>query len=315
MLVRSRSQIVLCSLALLVTTGSLCGCKKATPPEKFLTTAEASVAAKKSLAGLKPVVAALAGKLAGMRKRIESIPPDLPGFSEVRGKFYSTDEAFGVMGPKLQWLAERLDAATKSKQQDELEAVSKDIDKTYGELAEMDGLMLQVLHEVLPFERIILRAKEVGAEFYTRKLATGYEVRAEKQGLEQRLIEFLEDVKAAPDGSSWFDFDRLLFSTRAEINREASEDQLKSIAEILKAYPHSKVKIGGYTDNTGTSAAQKSLSEERANATKKALVSLGVPAARLETAGFGADRPRCPANDTEECKSKNRRVSLLVTAK
>lgn len=314
MVVRSRLQIVMCVLGLLAAAGSLDGCKKEKPQEKPAEVAVDSEAVKKSFDGLKPALAALNTKFTNLRKKVDVIPANVPGFADTRAKFFATDEALGVMGPKLDWLSGRLDSALKTKNREELAKVSKDIDKTYAELAEMDGIALQVLHEVLPYERIIDRAKEVGAEYYTHKLSSGFEVRAEKQGLEQRLIEFLDDPKQKAPKATWVDFDRVLF-TGADINREASEDQLKSVAEILKAYPKAKIKLGGFTDNSGAPAANKALSAQRAGAVKKALESLGVAEARIESEGFGAEQALCPANDTEACKSKNRRISILVTAK
>jgi flagellar motor protein MotB len=43
-------------------------------------------------------------------------------------------------------------------------------------------------------------------------------------------------------------------------------------------------------------------------------VGLGVPAARLSTAGFGADRP-LQSNATVAGRARNRRTELLVTVK
>ena len=73
--------------------------------------------------------------------------------------------------------------------------------------------------------------------------------------------------------------------------------------------------IGGFTDNTGPAAANKKLSTERAEAIKAMLVSLDVAASRLAAAGYGPAQPVCAANDTEECKAKNRRIAVRVTAK
>lgn len=315
MVVRSRLQFVSCAVGLLIGINSLAACKKQEKAQdKSVQAAVDAEAVKKSLEGLKPALAGVNTKFASLHKQVDVIPANVPGFADTRSKFYATDEALGVMGPKLEWLSGRLDSATKTKNNEELLQVKKDIDKTYKELAEIDGIGLQVLHEVLPYERIIQRAKEVGAEFYTHKLPNGFEVRAEKEGLEQRLVEFIGDPKQKADKAGWLDFDRLLF-TGTDINHEASEDQLKSVAEILKAYPKVTIKVGGFTDNSGAPAANKALSGERADAVKKALVSLGVAEARIATEGFGAESPLCPANDTEACKSKNRRVSVRVTAK
>ena len=44
-------------------------------------------------------------------------------------------------------------------------------------------------------------------------------------------------------------------------------------------------------------------------------ITLGVAAPRLQAEGYGPLQPVCPANDTLECKLKNRRIAAQVTAK
>jgi hypothetical protein len=119
---------------------------------------------KQSLAALKPKLAALNTKFAALHKQVDPLPPNLPGFSDVRAKFYNTDIGLGVMGAKLTWLSDRLDAALKSGNSEELQQVSKDIARTHDEFAQIDRLAIEVLHQVLPFQRMAeLRATEPGA--------------------------------------------------------------------------------------------------------------------------------------------------------
>lgn len=42
---------------------------------------------------------------------------------------------------------------------------------------------------------------------------------------------------------------------------------------------------------------------------------MGVAKNRLESEGYRPEHLECPANDTEECKAKNRRIAIRVTAK
>ena len=130
-------------------------------------------------------------------------------------------------------------------------------------------------------------------------------------------IAMVRTLKQALDAAGlvvWFDFDRLLFDTNSATLQPASNEQLTNIAEILKAYPNVKIKIGGYTDNTGDPSNNQKLSQDRANNVMAALEQMGVASDRLEAQGYGADHPVAD-NSTEEGRQKNRRISMRVTAK
>ena len=90
-------------------------------------------------------------------------------------------------------------------------------------------------------------------------------------------------------------------------------DGRATVAEIvtmLKGAPAMKIAIEGHTDNVGQAAANKSLSEKRAQSVMAAIVAGGVDAKRLSAAGFGQERPVAD-NRGEEGRAKNRRVELV----
>ncbi len=150
---------------------------------------------------------------------------------------------------------------------------------------------------------------------FMKKLASGFELKGNAGGIESGLIGFIESDKVV-DKTTWFNFDRLTFKTAsADLDMEKSIDQLNNIVEIMKAFPKVKLKIGGYTDSDGDDKANMALSQKRADATKAALVKMGVAAARLEAEGYGEAHPVCPANDTPECKAQNRRIAVRVMEK
>lgn len=82
------------------------------------------------------------------------------------------------------------------------------------------------------------------------------------------------------------------------------------LAAALKEDPDFKISIEGHTDNTGTPAANKTLSEQRAQAVLKALVAKGIDASRLSAKGWGQEKPVAD-NATEEGKAMNRRVEIV----
>jgi outer membrane protein OmpA-like peptidoglycan-associated protein len=150
--------------------------------------------------------------------------------------------------------------------------------------------------------------------FFTKKLPNGVELNIPELGVENKLITFLEDNNKAVDKDTWFSFDRLTFETGSATLKPESDEQLKNIAEILKAYPNASIKLGGYTDNTGDAKANLKLSQERAASVKAALEGMGISADRLQAEGYGQEHPVAD-NSTEEGRAKNRRIDIRVTKK
>ena len=70
------------------------------------------------------------------------------------------------------------------------------------------------------------------------------------------------------------------------------------------------ISIEGHTDNVGTPAANKTLSENRARAVMQAVVAQGIAASRLRSAGHGQEKPIAD-NRSEDGRAKNRRVELV----
>jgi len=150
--------------------------------------------------------------------------------------------------------------------------------------------------------------------FFKKKLANGFELNIPENGIESKLLAFV-DGGSAIDKTTWFNFDRLNFATgSANLDMDKSGEQLTNIAEIMKSYPNIKVKLGGYTDNTGNEAANLALSQSRADAVMAALVAKGIAADRIETEGYGIAHP-IGDNATPEGRAMNRRIAIRLTAK
>lgn len=91
-----------------------------------------------------------------------------------------------------------------------------------------------------------------------------------------------------------------------------SDVLLQEIADVLSRNPKIlRLEIQGHTDNQGTPAINKTLSEQRAQAVRDRLVSLGVSSGRLEARGYGSERPLVP-NVTANNRARNRRVALVI---
>ncbi|MGL4725528.1 MAG: OmpA family protein [Scandinavium sp.] len=154
--------------------------------------------------------------------------------------------------------------------------------------------------------------KNLGA-FFKRALPDGTTLNIPELGVENQLLKFIESDQPVSD-TLWFSFDRLLFETNSPVLKPESQEQLKNIADIMKAYPRVDLLLAGYTDNTGTDDINMQLSQQRADSVQHELVNMGVATERLIAKGYGSTNPVAP-NDSDENRAKNRRIEIQVTQK
>lgn len=88
--------------------------------------------------------------------------------------------------------------------------------------------------------------------------------------------------------------------------------ELDRLAAILKKHPALHIRINGHTDNVGDDWSLYQLSAQRATAVKRYLVKMGIQSYRIKTRGYGPSQPLTD-NSSEEMRSKNRRVEVLIT--
>jgi OmpA-OmpF porin, OOP family len=92
----------------------------------------------------------------------------------------------------------------------------------------------------------------------------------------------------------------------------SSFKSLDDLATLLNTYPGASVEIQGHTDNNGAAEANKTLSQDRANAVKRYLSAGGVAEARMTAVGYGQEMPIAD-NATPAGKAKNRRVDFKLS--
>ena len=135
-----------------------------------------------------------------------------------------------------------------------------------------------------------------------------------KGSLEDTWCAWLSDKTKVADKTTWFNFDRLLFDTGKSTLQASSQAQLANVAAIMKAYPTTKIKIGGYTDNVGKPESNMKLSADRAAVVMVELTKMGVAAGRMASEGYG-DKVPTGDNTTEAGRQMNRRIAVRVTEK
>lgn len=88
-----------------------------------------------------------------------------------------------------------------------------------------------------------------------------------------------------------------------------NRERLRQLSRLLNFVPEIKLEISGYTDNIGTEAANRQLSEKRANRVRDYLVLLGVNEERIRVFGRG-ETNFVASNDTREGRARNRRIEI-----
>jgi outer membrane protein OmpA-like peptidoglycan-associated protein len=158
------------------------------------------------------------------------------------------------------------------------------------------------------------------AESTKVSIAGGVELAANKGGIEEKLVAFLNDTNAKVDtankSANWYDFDNLNFDLGKSTITAASMVQVNNLVAILKAYPGLKIKIGGYTDKKGDDKANMTLSQSRADAVLAALKAGGANAAQITKAeGYGETLATVAESASDEERRKDRRTSVKVVSK
>lgn len=104
----------------------------------------------------------------------------------------------------------------------------------------------------------------------------------------------------------------LLFATGKSDLTGGAGPNLDKLAAFLGEYPDRTVLIEGHTDSVGSQESNYFLSQRRAESVRSYLVSRGVQASRLTTAGLGQDSP-VASNDTATGRQQNRRVEVIIS--
>lgn len=108
--------------------------------------------------------------------------------------------------------------------------------------------------------------------------------------------------------------DSILFSSGSADTSEQAQKIFDEIAGILQGYSN-PVQVEGFTDNIPIKSVKYptnwELSTARASAIVKYLASKGVAPERLSAVGYGEYQP-VAANDTEQGRAQNRRVTIMV---
>jgi outer membrane protein OmpA-like peptidoglycan-associated protein len=143
-----------------------------------------------------------------------------------------------------------------------------------------------------------------------------------EQVVRDEIITALAATRPMPEP----DYDKLtlsagaLFPLSSTIIKPLGREKLDELVSRLKEMDYASVQIVGHSDPTGPSSMNEKLSKRRADAVKQYLVSKGIDAKRIQTAGKGGAQPLPKTRDCDAlprmekiiCYAPDRRVDIEV---
>ena len=143
----------------------------------------------------------------------------------------------------------------------------------------------------------------------------------------------VEDDDGCPDGKQTVVIteteikilEKVFFDTNKATIKKISYPLLDTVVVVLKQNPQvTRLRVEGHTDDMGRDNYNLDLSKERAAAVRTYLIEHGIDADRLESEGYGEERPLCkdiPASKLgkrsrdsaiKNCRADNRRVEFKI---
>jgi len=105
------------------------------------------------------------------------------------------------------------------------------------------------------------------------------------------------------------------FDTAKAVVKKKYHNDIKKVADFMKAYPGTKAVIEGYTDNVDKFNNPENnikLSQARADSVRQYLIdNFRIDASLITAVGYGPNKP-IASNDTNKGRQKNRRVQAVI---
>jgi outer membrane protein OmpA-like peptidoglycan-associated protein len=150
------------------------------------------------------------------------------------------------------------------------------------------------------------------------ELPGGAKINCAANGFENTLVNFIKTgtIDTVNKGANWFNLHDVQFvSGKTAYSTPKAMAQIKNVAAVLKAYPNVVIKLGGNTDISGDAAANKALSQSRANQVMKDLIASGAAATQIkEATGYGSEFATAKVGD-KAGMAQDRKTTAKVASK
>ena len=156
--------------------------------------------------------------------------------------------------------------------------------------------------------KLVKNNREIWVSVSTYNANTGYQLIVLEKG--EMVQEVTADAMYDALNKDGFMALYINFDTGKSDIKPESMPIIDQIAALMKAHADLKISIEGHTDNVGTPASNKTLSEQRAKSVMNAVVQKGIAAGQMSAVGWGQDKPIAD-NRSEDGRAKNRRVEIV----
>lgn len=211
----------------------------------------------------------------------------------------------GFVSERIQAMLSRLEAP--STETDPVKLIGE-VDKAIAAL-QIDKTDLNLQLASVQEELDLLKAQH---EVTTAELATRTEREEKFRKAKQTLNPSEGEVLFNSSNDVVLRLSGLSFDSGKDQIKDEHIPLLEKVKGIIELFPSAQLMIEGHTDAQGDGAANITLSEKRAYAVMQYLrQSLLLPADRIRSMGYGADKP-VASNQTADGRAKNRRIDIII---
>jgi OOP family OmpA-OmpF porin len=174
---------------------------------------------------------------------------------------------------------------------------------------------LQTENEQLLAENTMLQQEYSEA----KEKATTSTAELEKQRKLEEKINKIKNIFAPSEAKVTFDSEKLvvsLFGLNFPSGRAIIQPEyfslLTKVQNVIREFPDKHILLEGHTDSQGNPSSNKQLSEERAQAVVEYIIAnMGLGRDQISAVGWGDTKP-VASNKTEEGRSLNRRIDVVI---